>query len=159
MGGPAPLARPGGLSAAEERPRPRDCGRPARLTPPPPWRAPRNRLRFPIGPALRRRPQAVPVQGARPFGMRRRGGESRRRGCERPWATRTRAARRRGAGPGRGRPGGRWGRAPPSAPRPPAGRPALLALLALRAPPTGLAPPSALEADAEEGAASRARAP
>lgn len=154
MGGPAPLARPGGLSAAEERPRPRDCGRPARLTPPPPWRAPRNLLRFPIGPALRRRPQAVPVQGARPLGMRRRGGESRRRGRKQAAGTRAavgdgnagggearrwaRAWAARGTlGPG---PAPRGLRAPPTcwpgpapAPRPPAGRPALRGL---GAPPT-----------------------
>lgn len=135
MGGPAPLARPGGLSAAEERPRPRDCGRPARLTPPPPWRAPRSRLRFPIGPARRRRPQAVPVQGARPLGTR--GGRGtrsgrRRRERGRPWAARTRPTRRRGREPGRGRLRGRWAR--PTDP----------ALRALRAPPTRLdrAPPT-----------------
>ncbi|KAJ8788837.1 hypothetical protein J1605_005133 [Eschrichtius robustus] len=153
MGGPAPLARPGGLSAAEERPRPRDCGRPTRLTPPPPWRAPRSRLRYPVGPAPRRRPQAVPVQGARPLGMRGRGdagtrgrGDSGTRGgrgrreCGRPWAVGTLAAGRSSARPGRGRPRGRWAR-----PRPPPGP----ALRALRAPPPGTAPPSALEADAQ----------
>lgn len=177
MGGPAPLARPGGLSAAEERPRPRDCGRPARLTPPPPWRAPRNLLRFPIGPALRRRPQAVPVQGARPLGMRRRGGESRRRG--RKQAAGTRAAV--GDGNAGGREARRWARAwaargtlgPGPAPRalraPPTcwSGPAPLPAHPWAAPPSaasaprppGLAPPSALEADAEEGVASRACAP
>ena len=129
MGGPAPLARPGGLSAAEERPRPRDCGRPARLTPPPPWRAPRSRLRYPVGPAPRRRPQAVPVQGARPLGMRGRGdsgtrGGRGRRERGRPWAVGTLAAERRSARPGRGRPRRRWVRPPrPRPPRPPRSAP------------------------------------
>lgn len=106
--------RPGGLSAAEERPRPRDCGRPDRLTPPPPWRAPRSRLRFPVGPAPSRRPQTVPVQGARPLGTRGGGADAGSGDAAAGGAT---------LGPGLGG-GRRWARpaAPatlPSSPRPP----------------------------------------